>query len=126
MTLSLSSYSHNFIIGRDIVCNELVGHYISIYMHRGGAGAVSTILYHLVVVTRPEEWHRAIWNEFAEHVESGKGSLIKRDIPVLGSGALSVDPVGVGSDITCSKDIFIAALQERITGDTAVCLQLDI
>ena len=109
----------------NIVGDELAGHDITGDVSLDGASRVTRILHALVVVAGPEEGHGAVWHKLTHHVECGISSLIKRNVPMLSPGALTIDPLGVRCDITGCIDVGVVRLQEWVDRDTTVTLKLD-
>lgn len=124
LALTHGGHSYHFVITVDVEGDKFVGHDVSLDVNRSGSSPITAILNRFVVVAGPEEGHGAVGNEFSEHVERSEGALVKCDVPVLRSSALSVHPVRVGDDVTCSEDVLIARPQEWIARDTAILLHI--
>jgi hypothetical protein len=89
------------------------------------ACAVTNVLETFVVVSGPEEWSVAIWDKLAKHVEGCVRALIQSVDPMFNPGLLTGLPVGERTNVTCSVDVWGRRLQEWVTYDRTLSIQLD-
>jgi hypothetical protein len=114
-----------YLVVLNVISYELVLHHISVNMYTVVACAVTHVLDTFVVVSGPEEWGVTIWDELAKHVESCVRTLIESVDPMLNPGLLTGLPIWERTDVTCCEDVRGRRLQEGVTDDGTLSIELD-
>jgi len=88
--------------------------------------SISDVLDRFVIHSCPEEGDLTVRDNLVHHVVCSKGSLVKSNVPVFNSHALTGLPVREGSNITSGEDIFDRGLHKRIANYATRLIKLNI